>query len=93
MRDGFIDCGDGEVEVGGLVGHGWGPEWLVELKWLLQLAIGWHLLSIYSWLSLNPMVCIWFVVTNFPSFIGFDKIRWCEKCLPGTYYTSNFGLD
>ena len=51
MRDGFIDCGDGEVEVGGLV------------------------------------------VTNFPSFIGFDKIRWCEKCLPGTYYTSNFGLD
>lgn len=51
MRDGFIDCGDGEVEVGE------------------------------------------FVATNFPSFIGFGKIRWCEKCLPGTYYTSNFGLD
>ena len=61
MRDGFIDCGDGEVEVGGLLGMVGGPEWLV--------------------------------VTNFPSFIGFDKIRWCEKCLPGTYYTSNFGLD
>ena len=74
----------------GMVG---GLEWLVELKWLLQLAIGWHLLSIYSWLSLNPMVCIWFVVKNFPSFIGFGKIRWCEKCLPGTYYTSNFGLE
>ena len=58
MRDGFIDCGDGEVEVGGLLGMVGGPEWLVELKWLLQLAIGWHLLSIYSWLSLNPMVCI-----------------------------------
>ena len=61
MRDGFIDCGDGEVEVGGLLGM-----------------VGWSELL---------------VVTNFPSFIGFDKIGWYEKCLSGTNYTSNFGLD
>ena len=62
MRDGFIDCGDGEVEVGACLGALRGllsiNSWLSQNLMVCRL-LAWHLLSIKSWLSQNLMVCRW----------------------------------